>query len=133
VEVGTGGGGSGEGVVGGAGGGSGDGGVDDRKGSKHEGSAELAGQMEGTGDKIAAYLNESLQTWEPPKFLWRTLYTLLLLGLVVKRVLWERKLNMQQTLQQIGRVGPDTLGVSMLTSAGPGARGHTSPPCTRRV
>ena len=69
------------------------------------------------GDKIAAYLSEYLKAWQPPKFLWRTLYTLLLLGLVVKRVIWQRKLNMQQTLQQIARVGPDTLGVSMLTSA----------------
>jgi ABC-type transporter Mla maintaining outer membrane lipid asymmetry permease subunit MlaE len=73
--------------------------------------------MEGAGDKIAAYLNESLKTWEPPKFMWRTLYTILLLGLVVKRVFWQRKLNMQQTLHQIARVGPQTLGVSMLTSA----------------
>ena len=82
-----------------------------------QGSAELAEKLEGAGDKIAAYLSNALSNWEPPKFLWRTLYTLLLLGLVVKRVLWERKLNMQQTLQQIARVGPDTLGVAMLTSA----------------
>ena len=85
--------------------------------TKHEGSAELAGEMESAGNKLAAYLNESLKTWEPPKFMWRTLYTMLLLGLVLKRVFWQRKLNMQQTLQQIARVGPDTLGVSMLTSA----------------
>jgi ABC transport permease subunit len=84
---------------------------------KYEGSAELATQLEAAGDAVAEYLNEALKTWEPPKFLWRTLYTLLLLGLVVKRVLWQRKLNMQQTLQQIARVGPDTLGVAMLTSS----------------
>lgn len=108
AEASTGGGGV-EGVVGS---------VDDAKGgSEREGSAELAGEMEGAGDKVAAYLNEVLKTWEPPKFMWRTLYTLLLLGLVVKRVIWQRKLNMQQTLQQIARVGPETLGVSMLTSA----------------
>ena len=85
--------------------------------NKHEGSAELATQLEAAGDAVAEYLNEILKTWEPPKFLWRTLYTLLLLGLVVKRVVWQRKLNMQQTLQQIARVGPDTLGVAMLTSS----------------
>lgn len=108
AEASTGGGGV-EGVVGSVG---------DAKGeSEREGSAELAGEMEGAGDKIAAYLNEVLKVWEPPKFMWRTLYTLLLLGLVVKRVIWQRKLNMQQTLQQIARVGPETLGVSMLTSA----------------
>ena len=73
--------------------------------------------MEEAGDAVAAYLNEALKTWEPPKFLWRTLYTMLLLGLVVKRVVFQRKLNMQQTLQQIARVGPDTLGVAMLTSS----------------
>ena len=66
---------------------------------KYEGSAELATQLEAAGDAVAEYLNEALKTWEPPKFLWRTLYTLLLLGLVVKRVVWQRKLNMQQTLQ----------------------------------
>ena len=84
---------------------------------KYEGSAELATQLEAAGDAVAEYLNEALKTWEPPKFMWRTLYTLLLLGLVVKRVVWQRKLNMQQTLQQIARVGPDTLGVAMLTSS----------------
>lgn len=85
--------------------------------TKYEGSSELATQLEAAGDAVAEYLNEALKTWEPPKFLWRTLYTLLLLGLVVKRVVWQRKLNMQQTLQQIARVGPDTLGVAMLTSS----------------
>jgi len=29
----------------------------------------------------------------------------------------QRKLNMQQTLQQLARVGPETLAVSMLTSS----------------
>ena len=66
---------------------------------------------------MAIYLNEKLKDWDPPKFMWRTLYTLLLLGLVFKRVVFQRKLNMPQTLQQIARVGPDTLGVAMLTSS----------------
>lgn len=84
---------------------------------RYESSSPLATKMEEAGDAVAAYLNEALKTWEPPKFLWRTLYTMLLLGLVVKRVVFQRKLNMQQTLQQIARVGPDTLGVAMLTSS----------------
>ena len=84
---------------------------------RYESSSALATKMEEAGDAVAAYLNEALKTWEPPKFLWRTLYTMLLLGLVVKRVVFQRKLNMQQTLQQIARVGPDTLGVAMLTSS----------------
>ena len=71
----------------------------------------------GANEATGPHLIESIRGYEPPRFLWRTLYTLLLLGLVIKRVLWHRKLNMQQTLQQISRVGPDTLGVSMLTSS----------------
>ena len=86
-------------------------------GKKYEGSSELATKLEAAGDAVAEYLNEALKTWEPPKFLWRTLYTMLLLGLVVKRVVWQRKLNMHQTLQQIARIGPETMGVAMLTSS----------------
>ena len=71
----------------------------------------------GANEATGPHLIESIRGYEPPRFLWRTLYTLLLLGLVIKRVLWHRKLNMQQTLQQISRVGPDTLGVAMLTSS----------------
>ena len=74
-------------------------------------------RLEEAGDAVAIYLNEKLKDWDPPKFMWRTLYTLLLLGLVFKRVVFQRKLNMPQTLQQIARVGPDTLGVAMLTSS----------------
>ena len=77
----------------------------------------LAVRLEEAGDAVAIYLNEKLKDWDPPKFMWRTLYTLLLLGLVFKRVVFQRKLNMPQTLQQIARVGPDTLGVAMLTSS----------------
>ena len=66
---------------------------------------------------FSGYFADTFHTWEPPKFVWRTFYTFLLLGLVIKRVVWQRKLNMQQTLQQIARVGPDTLGVAMLTSS----------------
>ena len=82
-----------------------------------EPSKPLAETLEAAGDKLAIALNERLNEWEPPKFVWRTLYTLLLLGLVIKRVVWQRKLNMAQTIQQIARVGPDTLGVAMLTSS----------------
>lgn len=73
--------------------------------------------VRGVNEAITPYLIKKITRYEPPKFIWRTLYTFLLLGLVIKRVLWHRKLNMQQTLQQIGRVGPDTLGVAMLTSS----------------
>ena len=82
-----------------------------------EPSKPLAETLEAAGDTLAIALNERLNEWEPPKFVWRTLYTLLLLGLVIKRVVWQRKLNMAQTIQQIARVGPDTLGVAMLTSS----------------
>tara|TARA_B100000482_G_scaffold79409_1_gene56528 strand:+ start:335 stop:1441 length:1107 start_codon:yes stop_codon:yes gene_type:complete len=68
-------------------------------------------------DTVATHFADAFKIWEPPKFLWRTLYTFLLLGMVVKRVVWHRQLNMQQTLQQVARVGPDTLGVAMLTSS----------------
>ena len=48
-------------------------------------SGPVSKKMEDAGDNIAAYLNRTL-TFEPPKFVWRTLYTVLLLGLVVRRV-----------------------------------------------
>ena len=73
--------------------------------------------VRGVNEAITPYLIKKITRYEPPKFIWRTLYTFLLLGLVIKRVLWHRKLNMEQTLQQISRLGPDTLGVAMLTSS----------------
>ena len=58
---------------------------------------------------FSGYFADTFHTWEPPKFVWRTFYTFLLLGLVIKRVVWQRKFNMQQTLQQIPESDPTPL------------------------
>ena len=58
------------------------------------------------------------ETWSPPRFLWRTAATGLLFGSVLYRLVRRpRRVNWEQTVQQIARVGPQTLGVSLLTSS----------------
>ena len=45
--------------------------------------------VRGVNEAITPYLIKKITRYEPPKFIWRTLYTFLLLGLVIKRVLWQ--------------------------------------------
>lgn len=56
-----------------------------------------------------------LSKWSPPRFLWRGLSVLVLAGQVVVRVL-KGKVHWRNTLQQLERVGPKSLGVCLLTS-----------------
>lgn len=65
-----------------------------------------------------AWLTRRARGWTPPKFLWRAAATALLFGSVLYRLVREpKRVNWEQTLQQIARVGPQTLGVSLLTSS----------------
>ncbi|KAK3262474.1 hypothetical protein CYMTET_28675 [Cymbomonas tetramitiformis] len=61
-------------------------------------------------------LRNYFRDWNPPAFLWRGIATLLLTGQVFWR-LCTGKLNLDQTQEQMSRIGPQTLGVSMLTAS----------------
>lgn len=54
--------------------------------------------------------------WSPPRYLWRGLSVLILAGQVIIRTL-KGKLHWRNTLQQLERVGPKSVGVCLLTSA----------------
>lgn len=54
--------------------------------------------------------------WSPPAYLWRGLSALILAGQVILRTL-KGKIHWRNTLQQLERVGPRSLGVCLLTSS----------------
>ena len=74
------------------------------------------------GQKVLNLMMEMCEIWNPPKFLWRTAATLLLAGNVCYRLLMKpakvnKRINAKQTIEQIARIGPETLGVAMMTSS----------------
>lgn len=92
----------------------------------NDGSRNGDGEETATGETAAErvvafaadWTKEKMGRWEPPKFLWRTAATALLFGSVLFRMIREpKRVNWEQTIQQIARVGPQTLGVSLLTSS----------------
>ncbi|KAL7219746.1 hypothetical protein ACSBR2_012750 [Camellia fascicularis] len=60
--------------------------------------------------------NTFLSNWSPPRYLWRGLSVLILAGQVIIRTL-KGKVHWRNTLQQLERVGPRSIGVCLLTSA----------------
>ncbi|KAD6119474.1 hypothetical protein E3N88_10745 [Mikania micrantha] len=54
--------------------------------------------------------------WTPPRYLWRGLSVFVLAGQVIMRIV-NRKIHWKNTLQQLERVGPKSVGVCLLTSA----------------
>ncbi|XP_027100228.1 protein TRIGALACTOSYLDIACYLGLYCEROL 1, chloroplastic-like isoform X1 [Coffea arabica] len=64
--------------------------------------------------------NDELETflskWSPPGYLWRGLSVLILAGQVISRTI-KGKVHWRNTLQQLERVGPKSVGVCLLTSA----------------
>ncbi|KAI3513633.1 hypothetical protein L1887_20969 [Cichorium endivia] len=54
--------------------------------------------------------------WSPPRYLWRGLSVFILAGQVIVRIL-KGKIHWRNTLQQLERVGPKSVGVCLLTSA----------------
>lgn len=54
--------------------------------------------------------------WSPPRYLWRGLSVLILAGQVTVKTL-KGKIHWRNTLQQLERVGPKSVGVCLLTSA----------------
>ncbi|KAL2507812.1 Protein TRIGALACTOSYLDIACYLGLYCEROL 1 [Forsythia ovata] len=61
-------------------------------------------------------LKPFLSKWSPPGYLWRGLSVLILAGQVLVRTL-KGKVHWKNTLQQLERVGPKSVGVCLLTSA----------------
>ncbi|KAF9688328.1 hypothetical protein SADUNF_Sadunf02G0186100 [Salix dunnii] len=57
-----------------------------------------------------------LSKWSPPRYLWRGLSVFVLAGQVIIRSLMG-KIHWRNTLQQLERVGPRSVGVCLLTSA----------------
>ncbi|XP_041010033.1 protein TRIGALACTOSYLDIACYLGLYCEROL 1, chloroplastic isoform X1 [Juglans microcarpa x Juglans regia] len=57
-----------------------------------------------------------LSKWSPPRYLWRGLSVLIMAGQVIIRTL-KGKFHWRNTLQQLERVGPRSVGVCLLTSA----------------
>ncbi|PIA30977.1 hypothetical protein AQUCO_05300065v1 [Aquilegia coerulea] len=56
-----------------------------------------------------------LSKWSPPRSLWRGLSVLILAGQVIIRI-FRGKVHTRNTLQQLERVGPKSVGVCLLTS-----------------
>ncbi|XP_057489510.1 protein TRIGALACTOSYLDIACYLGLYCEROL 1, chloroplastic [Actinidia eriantha] len=72
---------------------------------------------ESTNTNNALNFEESfLSKWSPPRYLWRGLSAFILAGQVIIRTL-KGKVHWRNTLQQLERVGPRSLGVCLLTSA----------------
>ncbi|XP_022150336.1 protein TRIGALACTOSYLDIACYLGLYCEROL 1, chloroplastic [Momordica charantia] len=61
-------------------------------------------------------IGELWNKWSPPRYLWRGLSVLFLTGQVIMRTL-KGKIHWRNTLQQLERVGPRSVGVCLLTSA----------------
>nr|KYP38064.1 hypothetical protein KK1_040711 [Cajanus cajan] len=57
-----------------------------------------------------------LSNWSPPRYLWRGLSVLILAGQVIVKTI-KGKIHWRNTLQQLERVGPRSVGVCLLTSA----------------
>lgn len=81
------------------------------------------------GRSPAVYVSEDIDTnntpnqentffskWVPPRYLWRGLSVFVLAGQVIIRIL-KRKIHGKNTLQQLDRVGPKSVGVCVLTAA----------------
>ena len=90
----------------------------DGRGGKTKATRSLWETIDAVPERVFAWTEKRLLTWEPPKFIWRTAATSLLFGSVLFRMLKQpKRINWEQTMQQIARIGPQTLGVSLLTSS----------------
>ncbi|KAK9288684.1 hypothetical protein L1049_017147 [Liquidambar formosana] len=69
-----------------------------------------------TNNALDSEAGTFLSKWSPPRYLWRGLSVLILAGQVIIRTL-KGKVHWRNTLQQLERVGPRSVGVCLLTSA----------------
>jgi hypothetical protein len=70
------------------------------------------GSLRTISPQLAAWVMD----FHPPKFVWRSLATMLLAGQVAWRIA-TGKVNLEQLQEQIGRIGPATMSVAMLTAS----------------
>ncbi|KAI3460950.1 hypothetical protein Pfo_018292 [Paulownia fortunei] len=75
-------------------------------------SEEQASEIPVVNHEIGTFLSK----WSPPRYLWRGLSVLILAGQVIIRTI-KGKVHGKNTLQQLERVGPKSVGVCLLTSA----------------
>lgn len=73
-------------------------------------------EEDGTDQTWNHELETFLSKWSPPRYLWRGLSVLILAGQVISRTI-KGKVHWRNTLQQLERVGPKSVGVCLLTSA----------------
>ncbi|XP_057546500.1 protein TRIGALACTOSYLDIACYLGLYCEROL 1, chloroplastic [Amaranthus tricolor] len=64
----------------------------------------------------ASEMGTLFTNWSPPRYLWRGLSVFILAGQVILRAL-KGKIHWKNTLQQLERVGPKSVGVCLLTAA----------------
>ncbi|KAK4258170.1 hypothetical protein QN277_007648 [Acacia crassicarpa] len=57
-----------------------------------------------------------LSNWSPPRYLWRGLSVPIIAGQVIMKI-FKGKIHWRNTLQQLERVGPKSVGVCLLTAA----------------
>lgn len=84
-----------------------------------DGHPSLAYVSEDVGDPNDSTNQEPdplFSKWSPPRYLWRGLSVFVLAGQVIMRIL-NGKIHWRNTLQQLERVGPKSVGVCLLTSA----------------
>ncbi|XP_050207035.1 protein TRIGALACTOSYLDIACYLGLYCEROL 1, chloroplastic isoform X2 [Mercurialis annua] len=80
-------------------------------------SASLVDEEEpNTNHALSSEPETFLSKWSPPSYLWRGLSVLVVAGQVIVRIL-KGKIHWRNTLQQLERVGPRSVGVCLLTSA----------------
>ncbi|KAL3828040.1 hypothetical protein ACJIZ3_016842 [Penstemon smallii] len=79
-------------------------------------SVPISKQEENEIPTISQELETFLSKWSPPRYLWRGLTVLILAGQVIIRTI-KGKIHWKNTLQQLERVGPKSVGVCLLTSA----------------
>ncbi|XP_073134764.1 protein TRIGALACTOSYLDIACYLGLYCEROL 1, chloroplastic [Henckelia pumila] len=80
-------------------------------------SEDLVSEEETTEIPVDKYEPETfLSKWLPPRYLWRGLSILVLAGQVIFRAI-KGKIHWKNTVQQLERVGPRSVGVCLLTSA----------------
>ncbi|KAI3720094.1 hypothetical protein L6452_21004 [Arctium lappa] len=82
----------------------------------HSPSVCVSEDIADTNDKPFQEFEPFFSKWSPPRSLWRGLSVFILAGQVIMRIL-NGKIHWRNTLQQLERVGPKSVGVCLLTSA----------------
>ncbi|WCJ33763.1 trigalactosyldiacylglycerol 1 [Euphorbia peplus] len=79
-------------------------------------SVSLLDEETNTNHAYSFEAGRLLSQWSPPRYLWRGLAVFVTAGQVIIRIL-KGKVHWRNTLQQLERVGPKSVGVCLLTAA----------------